>query len=138
MIDFPRTLARKPLSLRTFGASLSESKAKHMPFYRFHIDSDGSKHVVGERLKTIARKKPEFWESFRLAGKAPDRVDPPFIGIVQEDSFKLQRAIRYRNSFLPMVRGRIAPTPTGTRINVTMYIHPLVALFMMVFIFGTL
>jgi hypothetical protein len=107
-----------------------------MPFYRFHIDSDGSKHVVEERLKTIVRDKTGLWESFRVAWKARDRAGPAFIGTVQEGSFKLQRDIRYRNSFLPMIWGSIVPAPTGARINVTMCIHPIVALFM-VFILGT-
>jgi hypothetical protein len=46
------------------------------------------------------------------------------------DSFELQRAILYRNSFLPIIRGRIVPIEVGTRVNVTMYLHPVVALFM--------
>jgi hypothetical protein len=44
---------------------------------------------------------------------------PPFIGSVQDHSFRIRRDIRYRNSFLPLVWGHIVPTPTGTRVIVT-------------------
>ena len=65
-----------------------------------------------------------------MAWRARELASPPFIGTVQDDSFRLRRDIRYRNSFLPLVWGRFISTPTGTRVSVTMFIHPLVALFM--------
>jgi hypothetical protein len=59
---------------------------------------------------------------------------PPFIGTVQDNSFKVRRDIRYRNSFLPMIWGRLISIPTGTRVRVTMSLHPLVAVFMLVWL----
>jgi hypothetical protein len=85
--------------------------------------------MVAARLKSIVREKAAFWESFRMAWRPRDPASPPFIGTVQDDSFRLRRDIRGRNSFLPMVWGRFISTPTGTRVGVTMFIHPLVALF---------
>lgn len=55
---------------------------------------------------------------------------PPFIGSVQAESFAIRRDIRGRNSFLPRIKGRIIPAPTGSRISMTMFIHPFTALFM--------
>jgi hypothetical protein len=101
-----------------------------MPFYRFQIDVDAPPHVVAERLRTIVRDMPTFRESFRRMWWFGDPASVPFIGSVQDESFKLRRDIRYRNSFLPMIRGRITPNGVGTRVCVTMFIHPLVALFM--------
>ncbi len=101
-----------------------------MPFCRFQIDVDAPPYVVAERLRSIVRDKPTFSESlgtmFRLDGPGGS----PFIGSVEDESFKLRRNIRYRNSFLPMIRGHITPNVVGTRVCVTMFLHPLVALFM--------
>ena len=41
------------------------------------------------------------------------------------------RNIDHRNSFLPLVRGRIDQGPGGSRISVILYIHPSVAIFML-------
>lgn len=101
-----------------------------MPFYRFHIDVDAPPQVVVERLRSIVRDKPTLWESFCNMWPFGDPASVPFIGSVQDESFELRRDIRYRNSFLPMIRGRITPNGVGTRVCVTMLIHPLVAIFM--------
>jgi hypothetical protein len=100
-----------------------------MPLYRFHVDVDVPPPMVAERLKSIVREKPAFWESIQMAWRKRDPASPPFMGTVQDDSFRLRRDIRGRNSFLPMIWGRFISTPAGTRVCVTMFIHPLVALF---------
>jgi hypothetical protein len=101
-----------------------------MPFYRFHIDTIASPQIVTERVRSAVREKPGFREYFWSAwtGKSPD--GPPFIGSVQDNSFRIRRDIRYRNSFLPRVWGHIVPTPTGTRTVVTMFMHPFAMVFM--------
>jgi hypothetical protein len=96
-----------------------------MPIYVFRIDVPFARHVVTERIQSVVREEPPLGQWFRSAGP----VVEPFIGRVQDESFKLRRDIRYRNSFLPLVRGRIVPTATGTRVTVTMFLHPFVALF---------
>jgi len=99
-----------------------------VPFYRFQIEVNVPTQVVAERLRSIVREKPGFWESMAWMSRGP--ASPAFVGTVQDDSFKIRRDIRYRNSFLPLIRGRIVPTGTGTRVSVTMFLHPLVAVFM--------
>jgi hypothetical protein len=84
-----------------------------MPIYRFHV-----------------AEKPPLWKSLFAGWGSRDPGCLPFIGTVYEDSFRVRRDIRYRNSFLPMVWGRLESIPSGTRVFVTMFIHPLVALFM--------
>lgn len=101
-----------------------------MPFYRFEIEVNAPPPVVVERLRAIVRGKLSFWESVRQSFPFNQADGAPFIGSVQEDSFKLRRNIRYRNSFLPMIRGTIASYGVGTRISVTMFLHPVVAIFM--------
>ena len=44
----------------------------------------------------------------------------PFEGEVEDRTFDLQLTIRYRNAFLPRIRGTIDATPEGSRIGITM------------------
>jgi hypothetical protein len=101
-----------------------------MPFYRFEIDVTAPPPVVVERLRAIVRGKLSFGESFRQSFSFNRTYSAPFIGSVQDDSFKLRRNIRYRNSFLPMIRGTITSYGVGTRVSVTMFLQPVVAIFM--------
>jgi hypothetical protein len=98
-----------------------------MPFYFFHIDAAVPPRAVTERLRYAVRDRPKFSEYWTWKG--PD--GPPFIGSVHDSSFRIRRNIRYRNSFLPLVWGRIVPTPTGARIAVTMFMHPFTLAFML-------
>ncbi len=43
-----------------------------------------------------------------------------FEGAVGPDGFEINRVIRYRNSFLPMIAGRLAPAPGGTLVTISM------------------
>lgn len=102
-----------------------------MPFYRFQIESTLPAQTVLQRIRTLVREKPGFWQSIKESfGKRPDDC-PPFIGKVEGDAFCMYRDIRYRNSFLPQVRGSVVSTSRGSRVLITMYLHPLVALFVL-------
>jgi cytochrome oxidase complex assembly protein 1 len=109
-----------------------------MPIYAFHLDVPATPEVIAERLRSVVRAKRGFWESIRSAWSRSDRWGPPFVGTVQATSFRLRRDIHYRNSFLPLIRGRTIPTVNGgSRVNVTMFVHPLTLIFM-IFWFGVL
>jgi hypothetical protein len=43
-----------------------------------------------------------------------------FEGAVGPDGFAINRVIRYRNSFLPMIKGRLEAAPVGTLITISM------------------
>ena len=101
-----------------------------MPFYRFEIEVNAPPPVVVERLRAVVRGKLSFRESLRQAFPFNKAEGAPFIGSVLDDSFKMKRNIRYRNSFLPMIRGRISSYGVSTRVSVTMFLHPAVAIFM--------
>jgi hypothetical protein len=101
-----------------------------MPFYRFEIEVNAQPPAVVERLRAIVRGKLSFRESLRQAFPFNKAEGAPFIGSVLDDSFKMRRNIRYRNSFLPMIRGRISSYGVGTRVSVTMFLHPVVVIFM--------
>ena len=75
------------------------------------------------RANTSARP-PSLW--------FPSNVRECFNGTITDNTFRLQRNIQYRNSFLPVIRGRVDPTETGSEIHLKMSIHPLVIVFMAV------
>jgi hypothetical protein len=102
-----------------------------MPFYRFHIESPLPKQTVLQRIRTLVREKPGFWQTIKESfGGHPDGC-PLFIGKVEGDAFRMYRDIRYRNSFLPQLRGSVVSTSRGSRVLITMYLHPLVAVFVL-------
>ncbi len=102
-----------------------------MPLYRFHIDTTVPPQAVAERLRCAVRNRPGFREYFRTMWNRSSPAGPPFIGSIHDNSFRIRRAIRYRNSFLPLVWGHIGPTPNGARVTVTMFMHPLAFVFML-------
>ena len=96
-----------------------------MPIYSFQLDVRVPPQIVAERLKTVFQ--PPYL--FRMAWSP---LDPshPFVGKVRDGSFKIQRDIRGRNTFLPVVRGRMVATTSGTRVEVTMLISLFAAMFL--------
>src|SRR6266849_2943210 len=99
-----------------------------MPLYGFSLDVPTSPVVVAERLRAIVGKSPGLWESLRSPLRTKPS-DPPFIGSVKGNSFRLCRNINYRNSFLPQIWGRILSMQNGARVKVVMFMHPLVFMF---------
>ncbi|WP_233269891.1 hypothetical protein [Polaribacter sp. L3A8] len=49
----------------------------------------------------------------------------------EQDSFKIQRIITGRNSFLPQIKGQILPSINGTRLVADLKIHSSVIVFML-------
>jgi len=56
----------------------------------------------------------------------------PFAGKVSESGFSIMRVVSGRDSFNPMLYGRFIPTASGTRVRVILTLHPLVWLFILV------
>jgi len=100
-----------------------------MPVTRFRIETDATPRIVAERLRAAVRAEPGFFESFRKRWRSRSSGGPPFVGSVANDSFRLRKDIRGRNSFVPLVRGHITSTDHGTRVSGVMILHPLVAAF---------
>jgi len=109
-----------------------------MPFYRFHLDTPLSESTAFERIQRLTRPQRRSFREWIAVNITRDdnTVGPPFLGKVGPSTFRLRRDIRYRNSFLPLVWGRIVPSLRGSRINVTMFLHPLVAVFMIFWFSG--
>jgi hypothetical protein len=102
-----------------------------MPFRRFHIDAAETPEIVIESIRREVRPKPDLVEYFRALWKSPKLGGPVFVGTIDGHTFRIRQVIRGRNSFIPLIWGRIEPNQSGTRINVTMLMHPFVFVFML-------
>jgi hypothetical protein len=85
---------------------------------------------VVERLRAATRAPSGMWLLSGYGGFGPAPPKVRFVGEIGETRFELRRDIRYRNSFLPKIRGEISPQAQGTRIATTFGVHPLVLAFM--------
>ncbi|HEY6484365.1 MAG TPA: hypothetical protein VIY54_12645 [Steroidobacteraceae bacterium] len=100
-----------------------------MPWYRFDLLVPLSPAEVLQQMRCLTRPAPGFRQALRESFQRAAADQPAFIGDVMENSFRIRRDIHYRNSFLPVIRGRIEPDPLGSLVHVRMSLHPLVALF---------
>lgn len=53
---------------------------------------------------------------------------------IDKDKFEMIRIINYRNSFLPQIKGQISDLENPIRVNVTMRLHPVVLVFMSIWL----
>ena len=88
---------------------------------RFSIKSNKSKDEIIQILKTNTSERKGL--SYR-------KYDEYFNGTVKEDSFKIQRNINYKNSFLPVIIGTIKSSENGTEINIKMRLNLFIKGFM--------
>src|SRR2546426_7910971 len=106
-----------------------------MPIYRFKIETGLTTQAAIARVKELVGPPRSFWGGVQYSFGLGDAA-PPFVGKVERDRFRVHRDIRYRNSFLPMVWGHITSGPTGSRVRVTVFMHPVVTGFMAVWFYG--
>jgi hypothetical protein len=100
-----------------------------MPFRRFRIDTLATPNTIIERLRPEVRPEPGFEEYLRNMWKSKKPEGPVFIGRIDGNTFRIRQVVRGRNSFIPLIKGCIEPTRSGTRIDVTMFMHPFVFTF---------
>src|SRR5215831_2534302 len=60
----------------------------------------------------------------------------PYEGEIAPNGFRISRVIRYRNSFLPTIIGRIRADEAGSAIDMVLRLHLFVAVFMVVWLGG--
>jgi len=75
------------------------------------------------------------WQGW-LYPRSGQAVTCCFLGRLDGTTFKVVRIIGYRNSFLPVIRGRITQHGQGADVRLVMTLHPLVALFLLVWFTG--
>jgi len=89
-----------------------------LPHDRFAFDSPLSPEHAAARLAEVVERR----QLLRI-GRWPNTRE--FEGEVGEGSFAIQRILRYRNPFRPLIRGTIEARERGSRLQGTMTLHPL-------------
>jgi WD40 repeat protein len=92
---------------------------KLLPHYTFSLQAHDPLSVVLERL--AAQVEPPKTVRWFLS---QDHL--LYEGSVSEEGFKISRIIHYRNSMLPVIRGRFEQSSDGTVVQINMTLHPLV------------
>jgi hypothetical protein len=95
-----------------------------VPYQRFSVATTTPPAEAAARL--IAAVAPRS-----LLGRAV--TDRPFQGWVRGNEFKISRVIEERrNSFVPLLRGRVIATPDGSGVDGTMRLHHAASVFITV------
>lgn len=98
-----------------------------LPYLRCELESSKTPSEVEEAMRWAVEPK----RFLRFGG-----ATRPFEGVVGDGAFDVRRIIGYRNSFLPQIRGKISAAPEGSRIAITMSLHPFVLAFMILWLGG--
>jgi len=101
---------------------------KIYPKNTFQINSTLSASEIFSTLDAVVGP-PKWFRLWSSDGKK-------YQGVFSYSDFKIWRIISYRNSFLPIVEGQITPSPSGSRISITMRLHRFVAAFMFIWFGG--
>jgi hypothetical protein len=96
-----------------------------LPFETIIIETSLTKEETIFNL--TSNIEPE--KTFRLWNKTDIKA---FEGQLTTNEFEIKRIISYRNSFLPIIKGRIETIETGTRLTVNLRLHFAVMIFMAV------
>ncbi|MBH8577804.1 hypothetical protein I8752_33555 [Nostocaceae cyanobacterium CENA369] len=94
---------------------------KVLPDDTFTILTPDSLPIVLQRLSA----KVEPTKMFRVSKK-----HAPYQGTISEQGFQITRIIHYRNSFLPVIRGRFEAQVHQTVVHIQMSLHPFVMTFL--------
>lgn len=102
------------------------SQMLFLPFEQITISTHLNQKQVRQRLSNII-EPPTIFAAYILFGKPPTK---PYEGVVSGNNFKINRNINYRNSFLPIIEGKICPKNLGCQIIIKMRLHIAVMIFM--------
>ena len=104
-----------------------------IPYRRFQIDLPIEPRAVLDGVAQRIHPPRSTWEPF---APRPEGYE----GELTSDGFRLNRLIRGRNSFLPRARGRVTGTARGSRVVVTLALHPATIAFLVAWciVFGAI
>lgn len=106
---------------------------KILPFEKLVYSSTLNKEELIIRLTDQIETVKTF--GFRSANYSYPK---PYFGKIHNNTFKIKRAINYRNSFLPQIKGEIISGLNGSKINVKMQLDNIVKFFMIFWLGGVL
>ena len=99
--------------------------SNYLPFENILYRTQLSQVKAIERLADKVEKE----KSFRI-GFYNNNYTKPYYGTIYGSKFEINRALSYRNSFSPIIKGEIFTHYEGTRIKVSMKPHVHVLVFM--------
>jgi hypothetical protein len=105
-----------------------------MPIFITTVHTPLSASEVARRLDCMIEERTG-WPAGISGARIPSRTGALFAGRREDRSFTIVRLITYRNSFLPVIRGRVLPG-VGTDVRLVMMLHPLIAAFMLLWCAG--
>lgn len=94
-----------------------------LPYETWTEQSSLDPPALAEELRKRIHKPKIRFSLFSETGKGLE-------GRVFKKSFEVHRAIGYRNSFLPIISGRLIPHAGGTKVRIKMTLHPFVLAFL--------
>ncbi len=97
-----------------------------LPYTRFEFTSRLTVSETSHRLESQTDPR-SIWGGYSFLNRNKPK---PFSGRVEESKFNINRTIRYRNSFLPVIVGQFHDDLDRTRITITMRLHHLVTGFL--------
>lgn len=93
---------------------------RFVPYRKFVLRSPLSPATA---MQALAKEvEPRRWLRLSLGSSL-------FLGTVGDTSFDIERAIQYRNSFLPQIQGAVCAEAAGCSISITLKLHPFVLAF---------
>ena len=93
-----------------------------LPYEKLIINTNLTSEEIIEKLNEYI----EPYQPFRNKFKPPNK---PYNGKIDGNNFTIARNINYRNSFLPIVKGKIISDYQGSIINITLSLHPVIIVF---------
>ena len=103
--------------------------SRFLPFEKYTIRTGLSQEEVTKRLRRITESTKPFtlniFKAFNSSGAE-------YLGQVSERSFKISRVISYRNSFLPVIEGKVSTYLHKTEIEISMTLNLFVKVFLII------
>ena len=101
-----------------------------LPYRRFEIVSTLSREAAAARINGIVEPHSPLIATFVRTNKL-------FAGDLSSDRFKIKRIVNYRDTMVPVIEGVFEPSPSGSRIRITMRLAHWVAGFFVLWCGGT-
>ncbi|MEO6174417.1 MAG: hypothetical protein ABIP27_04615 [Flavobacterium circumlabens] len=102
---------------------------KVLPFEELTYHSTLTKAALLAHLQNEIEAEKSFGIGFNRIS-----YGKPYIGKIHPTQFEIKRAINYRNSFLPIIKGEIRDDISGSKIDVKMGLPDFVKVFMCIWL----
>lgn len=105
---------------------------KYLPFEKYVLKTTLSEEEVRRRLVANVEIRSALLNSLRWSSSH----SKPYEGKFDGNTFKVSRIINYKNSFIPVIEGRISTFLNTTEIHIKMRLHTFVKVFTIIWLSG--